>query len=346
MANRTVLGIESSCDETSAAVVRLSDGALTVLSCHTADQNDLHRTYKGVVPEIASRAHVESIIGVIRCALREADTSLEQIDAIAAGNRPGLIGSLLVGTSAAKALAWARSIPFVGVDHVVAHLTAALLDGDPLDAPAIGLVASGGHTSLFRMNSPLDVELIGATVDDAAGEAFDKAAAILDLGYPGGARLDELAQSGDESLVSLPITDLKGLDFSFSGVKTALSLAAKNPPHGATTADLAASLRHAVVAQLVRKLQQAMEVAPVRSCVIGGGVAANRLLRREVEALCARYGVALRIAAPRWCTDNAAMIAAAGAFRVDQGERDGWDLVALPHSSVARGHRGRPIRSR
>ncbi len=340
MAARVILGIESSCDETSAALVRVDGDALTVLACNTASQDELHAEYRGVVPEIASRAHLDRIIPVIRSACAEAGISLQHVDGIAAGHRPGLIGSLLVGVSAAKALAWGANIPFVGVDHVHAHLVAGLLDRPAIQWPAIGLVASGGHTSLFRMESPLELTLIGATIDDAAGEAFDKGAALLHIGYPGGARLDELAESGDAARIPLPITRLSALDFSFSGIKTALALAAKNPEHAGAVSDLAASFRRVVIAQIMRNLARALDQHPAATILIGGGVAANRLLRREAEALSVDRGVALCIAEHRWCTDNAAMIAGTGALRMAAGESDDWDLTAQPLSAVARGRRG------
>ncbi len=340
MATQVILGIESSCDETSAALVGVEGEHLRVLSCSTASQDDLHEEYRGVVPEIASRAHLDRMIPVVRRACAEAGVKLGEIHGVAAGHRPGLIGSLLVGLSTAKSLAWSLGVPFVGVDHVAAHLVAALLDRSAVEWPAIGLVASGGHTSLFRMRSPLEFDLIGATIDDAAGEAFDKAASILELGYPGGARIDAIAESGDATVLDLPMTRLKGLDFSFSGVKTALSLAAREPQYLGRSADLAASFRKVVVGQIIRNLSLALDENPTPSCLIGGGVAANTLLRSEALRVCGERRVELRIAEHRWCTDNAAMIAGAGALRIVRGECDGWDLAAQPLSAVARGMRG------
>ncbi|MBM4102024.1 MAG: tRNA (adenosine(37)-N6)-threonylcarbamoyltransferase complex transferase subunit TsaD [Phycisphaerae bacterium] len=333
-----VLGIESSCDETSAAVVEIAGDGLHVRSCVTASQDALHEEYRGVVPEIASRAHLECIVPVVRAALRAADATLESIDGIASGTRPGLIGSLLVGTSAAKAIAWASARPFVGVDHVAAHLVACLLDRPPVAWPALGLVVSGGHTSLFSMHSPLEPVLLGATIDDAAGEAFDKAAAILGVGYPGGARLDAAAERGDPALIPLPRTRLRGHDFSFSGLKTALALAHQRSPN--ETDALAASFRFAVVDQLLDRTWKASEEIAARTLLIGGGVAANALLRRELTRGCEMRGIDLRLSEPRYCTDNAAMIAATGALRLQRGERDGWETVAEPLSSLARGRRG------
>ncbi len=339
-----VLGLESSCDETSAAVVVLKEGHLSVRSCTTAAQDLLHEEYRGVVPEIASRAHLEAVIPTIRRALQEAAITPRELHGVAAASRPGLIGSLLVGSSAAKAFAWGRSLSFVGIDHVVAHLVATQLDTEAVEWPAVGLVASGGHTSLFAMRGPLDLDLIGATIDDAAGEAFDKAAAILNIGYPGGARLDELAESGDAQSIDFPVTALSGLDFSFSGIKTALSLAAKREAGRHKSADFAAAFRRAVVAQIVRNLARAIDERGARSCLVGGGVAANRLLRREAARVCDERGCALRLAPARWCTDNAAMIAGAGALRIARGERDPWDLAPQPLSSLARGPRGQRVK--
>ncbi len=346
MSARVVLGIESSCDETSAALVRIDGGSLTVLGCTTASQDALHAEYRGVVPEIASRAHLDCIIPVIRRTCESAGLSLHQLNGVAAGHRPGLIGSLLVGLSAAKSLAWALDLPFVGVDHVHAHLVAGLLDQPCLEWPAIGLVASGGHTSLFRMESPHELTLIGATIDDAVGEAFDKGAAILNLGYPGGSRLDECAEAGDPTAIPLPFTRLATLDFSFSGIKTALRLAACSPENAGRTGDLACSFRRVLIAQLIRNISRALDEYPSASVLIGGGVAANRLLRREAATLCADRGVILRIADPRWCTDNAAMIAATGALRIARGEQDGPELAAHPLSALARGHRGKQERTK
>jgi N6-L-threonylcarbamoyladenine synthase len=332
----TVLGIESSCDETSAAVVSLEGDALRVRSCVTASQDDLHAEYRGVVPEIASRAHLESILPVMRAALAQADLAASALSGVAAATRPGLIGSLLVGSSAGKGFAWGRSLPFVGVDHVAAHLVATLLDAPPVKWPAVGLVASGGHTSLFALRSALDAELLGATVADAAGEAFDKAAALLDLGYPGGARLDAVANTGNSRAIDLPVASLPGLDFSFSGVKTALALATKRAATGVTREDFAASFRRAVIAQIARNLDRALGETQAHSCLVGGGVAANTLLRSEAARICAARGCELRLAAPRWCTDNAAMIAGVGALRIAAGERDPWDLAPMPLSTLAR----------
>jgi N6-L-threonylcarbamoyladenine synthase len=324
-----LLGIESSCDETAAAVVR--DGR-DVLSNVIASQDDLHAQYGGVVPEIASRAHVERLTPVVRRALADAGVRAGDLDGVAVGSRPGLIGSLLVGVAGAKALAWALSVPIVGVDHIHAHLYAGLLDRPaPPPFPALGLVVSGGHTSLHRMASPIELERLGSTIDDAAGEAYDKCAAILQLGFPGGPRVDALAQRGDERAFDFPLSRIApgSLDFSFSGLKTAVLYAARGVPQrkGEGTrfaraaedlserekADVAASFQRAAVGSLVLKVRRALDAAgPFRSLLVGGGVSANSRLRRELEALAAERSLELRLPAMAYCLDNAAMIAGLG----------------------------------
>jgi len=341
-----ILGVESSCDETAAAIVE--DGR-SIRASIVASQFDLHRRYGGVVPEIASRAHLERIVPVLRETLAAASCDLDSIDAVAAGVRPGLIGSLLVGTSAAKGLAWALGIPFLGVDHVEAHLAAADLEQDPVPRPALGLVVSGGHTSLFDVAPDGSLQRLGRTIDDAAGEAFDKAAAMLGLPHPGGPRLEELARSGDPTAIRLPRPMLGpgSLDFSFSGLKTALRLAVREgagdtddarsvaeglPPR--RRADLAASFQAAVVETLLRKIERAIDQGEgrFRALIVGGGVVANDALRQGVAALAARRSLALGIPRRDLCLDNAAMIAAAAAPRARRGERDPWWLPAEPLS--------------
>ena len=343
-----ILAIESSCDETAAAVV--ADGCRT-LSNVVATQHELHREYRGVVPEIASRAHLERILPVVREALSEAGVEPSQLDAVAAGTRPGLIGALLVGVSLAKAVAWSLSKPFLGVDHVEAHLLAGLLDGTEVAWPAVGLAVSGGHTSLYAMDGPLDLRRLGATIDDAAGEAFDKAAMMLELPYPGGPALDELAEEhpGDPT-VPLPISLMKktSLDFSFSGVKTAMLYAIRGAPRredGRTIfdrsiedlgtdarRDLAASFRHAVVSALLRKTRTALEQTGARTLLAGGGVVANRLLRRELQAMSDELDVALHLPRMELCVDNAAMLAVAAHHRLLRGDRDPLSITAQPTS--------------
>ena len=345
-----ILGIETSCDETAAALV--ADG-VRVMSNVIATQHHLHEQYAGVVPEIASRAHLERITPVIRGALREATVSYADLDAIAVGHRPGLIGSLLVGVSAAKALAWSLEIPIIGVDHIGAHLYAGLLDAPPPDYPALGLVVSGGHTSLFHIESPMDIQLLGKTIDDAVGEAYDKAATILGLSYPGGPKLDTLAQSGSDRTYELPVTMLghDSLDFSFSGLKTALLYAVCGQPIGRGDAahlkrdasaltekersDFAASFQRAAVTALIRKLNRALEQhGDVRTLLIGGGVSANSRLRSELTALAASMSLNLRLPKLEYSLDNAAMIAGAAAARFEAGLFDDWSLAASPQSAI------------
>jgi N6-L-threonylcarbamoyladenine synthase len=343
-----ILGLETSCDETAAAVVA---GGTRVLSNVIASQHELHARFAGVVPEIASRAHLERIVPVIREALREAKVGFADLHAVAVGHRPGLIGSLLVGVSAAKALAWSLGVPLIGIDHIAAHLHGGLLEAPPVAYPAIGLVVSGGHTSLFRVDDPLQMRLLGRTIDDAVGEAFDKAAAILGLNYPGGPAVDRLAQRGDEKAVDLPIASLGpgSLDFSFSGLKTALlyavrgvprdrgegpAMLAEEPPE-ARKADLAASFQRAAITAVMRKLRRALDACPAPTVLVGGGVSANSRLRRELEALGRTRGLDVRLPAMEYCMDNAAMIAGLAAARYRAGESDDWSLAADPRSALA-----------
>ena len=312
-----ILGIESTCDETAIAVV--ADGR-RVLSNVVASQVELHLRYGGVVPEIASRAHIEQIIPVLRNSLKQAGVTLEQIDAIAVAHRPGLIGSLLVGVTAAKTLAWAMGKPLIGVDHVQAHLYSVMLDsewagnesGPPF--PAIGLVCSGGHTAMYRLNHFDDVMLIGSTIDDAVGEAYDKVAAILGLGYPGGPVIDRLAASGDASAMGFPRSMLgrESLDFSFSGLKTSVMYRVRGvpgkrakPPEPFEVADVAAAFQAACVDTLIEKLKRAVRKFQARSVVIGGGVSANRGLRAALS----RLDVPTFSPKLDYCTDNGAMTA-------------------------------------
>lgn len=337
-----ILGIETSCDETAAAVV--ADG-VRVRSSVVASQHHLHERYSGVVPELASRAHLELILPVVRDALAEAGIGYRDLDAIAVGNRPGLIGSLLVGVSAAKALAWSLGVPLLGVDHVAAHLHAGLLDATAVQFPALGLVVSGGHSSLYRMASAGELERIGKSIDDAVGEAYDKVGVLLGLPYPGGPNVDHLAAEGDDRAfdfpMSLPRRD--SLDFSFSGLKTAVLYAVRPPPRregGVSVAvpqpeltptrraNIAASFQRAAVSTLLRKLGLALDRHPVRSVLVGGGVSANSRLRRELAALAAQRGVELRLPALAYCVDNAAMIAGAAFERFRRGECDGLELAA------------------
>lgn len=336
-----VLGIESSCDETAASVV---DRGTRVLSNVIASQHDLHAEYRGVVPEIASRAHAERILPVVEAALREAGVSARDLRAIAIGNRPGLIGSLLVGVAAAKALAWSLNIPLVGVDHVQAHMYAGFLTR-PSDAPstgpsidhafpALGLVVSGGHTALYRLDSPTSVQRLGSTRDDAVGEAYDKIAALLDLPFPGGPIVDQLAQQGDHTRFDLPVSRLErhSLDFSFSGLKTSVLYTLRGVPShngrgGTAPMDrteqnvrgLCAAFQHACSRAIILKLERAIEQHPdCATLLAGGGVTANSLLRSRLGELCARSGLRLVIPAMEFCLDNGAMIAGLGQHTLAQ----------------------------
>jgi N6-L-threonylcarbamoyladenine synthase len=346
-----ILGIETSCDETAVAIV--ADGT-RVRSSVIATQHDLHARYAGVVPEIASRAHLERLVPVFRDALEQAGNAWADIDAFAVGHRPGLIGSLLVGVSAAKALAWSLRKPLIGMDHIHAHLHAGLLEAPPVEYPAIGLVVSGGHTSLFHLRGPLDVRLLGKTIDDAVGEAYDKAATILQLGYPGGPLLDRLAQTGNDRAHEFPVTmlDRESLDFSFSGLKTALLYAVRGQPVGRGAgaqlerdasefsqrekADFAASFQRAAVAALMRKLERASDRhADVHTLLIGGGVSANSRLRRELTEFAAARGLDLRLPRMEYCLDNAAMIAGAAAAKYRAQQFDDLTLAAATSSEIA-----------
>jgi N6-L-threonylcarbamoyladenine synthase len=333
----SILGIESTCDETAAAVV--CDGHL-VRSSVVASQIDLHAKYHGVVPEIASRAHIENILPVIQEAITTAQMSLDQIDAVAVTHRPGLIGSLLIGVTAAKTLAWSLGKPLIGVDHVHAHLYSVVLEKNLIPPmPAVGLVISGGHTALYHVRSYTDIDLIGSTIDDAVGEAYDKVAAILGLGYPGGPVIDNLALSGDPNAVKFPRTLLArdSLDFSFSGLKTSVLYHVRGHkgrergPESLTPqqrADVAASFQAACIDVLVRKLQRALRQTHARSVIIGGGVSANRGLRLAVE----HFPLPVFLPPLRYCTDNAAMSAGLAMLYHRQAQFSPLDLDAITYS--------------
>jgi tRNA N6-adenosine threonylcarbamoyltransferase len=308
-----VLGIETSCDETAAAVV--GDGRFVVSSV-VASQIDLHARFGGVVPEIASRAHVDLIGPVIADALGEASLELDGLDAVAACHGPGLAGALLVGVSAAKALALVGDIPYVGVNHLEAHLYAAWLEDPDLVPPLAVLVASGGHTLLVIVEGHGAYRVVGQTVDDAAGEAFDKVARFLGLGYPGGPAIDWLAAEGDPEAIAFPRAMSGERDFSFSGLKTAVVNHVRAFPD-VPVADVAASFQAAVVDQLADKLPAAADDAGATALVLGGGVAANSSLRARVEALAAASGRRAFLPPLELCTDNAAMIAAAAWWRLE-----------------------------
>ena len=308
-----ILGIETSCDETAAAVV--VDG-FDVASSVVSSQIDRHARFGGVVPEVASRAHVELIVPVVAQALVESGLGDDEVDAVAATHGPGLVGALLVGVSAAKALSLVWDVPFVAVNHLEAHLCAAFLEEPDLEFPLVFLLVSGGHTMLVVMEDHLRYRLLGATVDDAAGEAFDKVARHLGLGYPGGPAIDRLAIDGDPEAVAFPRAMLNdGWDFSFSGLKTAVVNHVRHHPDG-DVADVVASFQDAVVDVLVTKARRAAREVGARGLCLGGGVAANSRLRERVLDVCVDDGLRAFVPDRSMCTDNAAMVAAAGWWRL------------------------------
>ena len=309
-----ILGIETSCDDTCAAVV--TDGG-EVLSNVVASQGLLHAQYGGVVPEIASRRHLELVDAVIGDALERAGTTLDDVDRIAVTNGPGLIGALLVGLSAAKGLAAARGLRLIPVDHLMGHVLAPTLGDDPIEPPFACLVASGGHTFLAHVEDTIGYRTLGSTLDDAAGEAFDKGARILGLGYPGGPLVQKAAEGGDPQAYDFPRSFPGDLDFSFSGLKTSLLYKVRDlGPEAAAEhlADLAASYQEAIVDALATRARQAVQALDVERFAIGGGVAANRPLRERIASECDRTGVRLWVPPFDLCTDNAAMIAGASRF--------------------------------
>ncbi len=309
----TILGIETSCDETAASVV--IDGRV-VLSSVVASQGDLHERYGGVVPEVASRAHVELITSVIAEALLVADVEIAELDGVAACHGPGLAGALLVGVSAAKAIALVGDLPYIAVNHLEAHLYASWLEMGDLELPLAVLLVSGGHTMVVVMEDHGRYRVLGQTVDDAAGEAFDKVARFLGLGYPGGPEIDRLARTGDPAAIAFPRPMLhQGYDFSFSGLKTAvITEVRRNPNH--ELVDIAASFQEAVVDVLVTKLLAAADEVDAPTLVLGGGVAANERLRERVADAARETGRAAFLPPAALCTDNAAMIAAAAFWRL------------------------------
>ena len=307
-----LLAIETSCDDTCAAVL---DGP-RVLSSIVSSQAAAHAGFGGVVPEIASRHHLELVNPVVEAALSEAGVAQEDVERVAVTTHPGLIGALLVGVASAKAIASARRLPLIGVDHLHGHVASAFLEPDPLEPPFLALVVSGGHTLLAAVRDPSGYEIVGRTLDDAAGEALDKAARLLGLGYPGGPAIQREAESGDPTAFAFPVAMQHGpgLDFSFSGLKTALVYAVRDLEPGELERrrpDLAASFQAAVVAQLVARLERAIDAGGWGAVALGGGVAANALLRERAAAVCGERGIRLKLVAPELCTDNAAMIGAA-----------------------------------
>jgi len=325
----TILGIETSCDETAAAVVR--DGR-EVLSSVVSSQIDLHARFGGVVPEIAGRAHVELLTPVTAEALVEAGVDERRIDAVAATVGPGLIGSLLVGVSAAKALALVWGVPFVGVNHLEAHFVAAFLEEPTLEPPIVVLLVSGGHTLLVEVSEIGKYRLLGGTIDDAAGEAFDKVARFLGLGYPGGPAIDREAMTGDPDAIRFPrgLINEPGYDFSFSGLKTSvINYVRKNPDVG--TADVCASFQEAVVDVLVTKARRAAKDVGAKGMALAGGVAANSLLRERFLDACTEDGMHGFLPSRAMCTDNAAMIAATGFYRLRDDGPTPLDAGADPN---------------
>lgn len=333
-----VLGIDTSCDDTAAAVVRLP---ARVLSNEVATQHDLHAAFQGVVPEIASRAHAERVTLVIARALERAGVGLGDLGAVAVTNRPGLVGALLVGVTAAKSLALVTGLPLVGVHHIEAHAVAARADHPDLGYPFVALVASGGHTALYACRGPTALERLGGTIDDAAGESFDKVAVLLGLPQPGGPAVSRLAEGGNPRAVAFPRARLPGggLDVSFSGLKTAVLYALKGvggrrdgpdrPDLAVSRADVAASFEQAVVDVLVERSLRAAAEEGVRDLVVGGGVAANRVLRRDLVER-APAGLRVRFPSMALCADNGAMIAVRGGELLALGRTDGLDLDVVP----------------
>ena len=325
-----VLGIESSCDETAAAVVV---DAQKILSTVVASQVAWHGQYGGVVPEIASRQHVEAILPVVEEALVRSGNRLEEIDAIAVTQGPGLVGSLLVGIAVAKSLAFVLQIPWVGVDHIVSHITAAFLSSPSLKIPLIALVVSGGHTSLFRVESHTRLTLLGQTRDDAAGEAFDKVAKLMGLGYPGGEIIDRLAKEGNPKAVLFPRSLLEphSLDFSFSGIKTAVLQHVKNLGGRLSSEqirEIAASFQEAVVDTLATKVMRAAKQETIQEVIVVGGVACNSRLRQKLLQDGNSAGIHVHFPPPALCTDNAAMVAASGFYHLLEGRRSNLSLNA------------------
>lgn len=326
-----ILGLETSCDETAAAVV--VDGR-EVRSSVVASQTKLHEKYGGVVPEIASRAHLEKIYPVIQEALEQAQVGRDEIDAVAIANQPGLTIALVVGVTAAKTLSFMWGKPLIAINHLHAHLQSALLSAEKLELPAVALIVSGGHTCLYECDSPLELKLLGSTIDDAAGEAFDKVATILNLPYPGGPSIERLARKGDPKAIAFPrsLLDKDSLDFSFSGVKTAVlyhcrgqDMKGRNRVDSMSeqeVADIAASFQAAVIDVLVKKTRRAADKFRARTVLLGGGVAANNMLREAVEQMCAssRSPRALLVAPKRYCTDNAVMVASLAYHKYRAGQ--------------------------
>ena len=324
-----ILGIETSCDETAASVVC---NGKQICSSVVASQTALHEKYGGVVPEIASRAHVENILPVVSEAISQAGITPEQISAVAIANQPGLSIALMVGVTAAKTLAFAWDKPLIAVNHIHAHLQSALLEAEDIEVPAVALIVSGGHTNLYDAESALDLRLLGKTIDDAAGEAFDKVATILGLPYPGGPNIEKIAKEGNPKAIRFPrsLMEKDSLDFSFSGLKTAVlyhcqgqDMKGENRVGNMSRqeiADIAASFQAAVVEVLVKKTQRAAKKISARSVLMGGGVACNGALRDAMKTMCSQDNLLLLTAPKKYCTDNAAMVASLGYYKYKAGQ--------------------------
>ncbi|ARN56433.1 tRNA (adenosine(37)-N6)-threonylcarbamoyltransferase complex transferase subunit TsaD [Sedimentisphaera salicampi] len=332
-----ILAIETSCDETAAAVLR---GEKNVLSSVVSSQVDLHKQYGGVVPEIASRAHIERIYPVVEKAVQDAGIELTDIDAVAVANCPGLSVALIVGVTAAKTLAFMLGIPLISINHIHAHLQSAMIEAEDISLPATALVVSGGHTSIYNCKSALELEPAGSTIDDAAGEAFDKVAQILNLSYPGGPSIQKAAEKGDPKAIQFPRSMLgkDSLDFSFSGIKTAVLYHCKGQNMKGSSrvgrmsekeiADIAASFQQAVVDVLVKKTMLAAEMQNSGAVLLGGGVAANGPLREQMKQQCDKRNIRLLIAPMKYCTDNAVMIGSLAWHKYNAGLFADLDLEA------------------
>ena len=328
-----ILAIESSCDETAAAVVK---NGRSVLSNVISSQIDLHKLYGGVVPEIASRKHIEKINQVIEEALKEADTTLDDLDAIAVTYGPGLVGALLVGVAEAKAISFAKNLPLVGVHHIEGHISANYIENLDLEPPFLCLVVSGGHTHLVVVKDYGEFEILGRTRDAAAGEAFDKVARAIGLGYPGGPKIDKLSKQGNAYAMDFPKAKVADApyDFSFSGVKSAVLNhlnKCKMMGEPVVEADIAASFQRCVVEVLVEHAIAAARDYHISKLAIAGGVASNQTLRNAMEQACEKNGIQFYHPSPIFCTDNAAMIGVAGYYEYIKGTRHGWDLNAVPN---------------
>lgn len=331
-----ILAIESSCDETAAAVVH---NGREVLSNVIDSQIDLHKEYGGVVPEIASRKHIEKIDYVIKRALSDADMTLDDVDAVAVTYGPGLVGALLVGVAQAKAIAYAKNIPLVGVHHIEGHISANYIEHPDLEPPFLCLVVSGGHTHIVAVRDYGEYEIIGRTRDDAAGEAFDKVARAIGLGYPGGPKIDRLSESGDPKAIAFPRAKIEEApyDFSFSGLKSAVLNYVNSCRMKGTDmiqADVAASFQQAVIDVLTEHTVSAAVSLGFGQVALAGGVASNRHLRKAMETACEREGLRLYLPSPVYCTDNAAMIGAAAYYEYAAGVRDDLDLNAVPNLQI------------